>query len=302
MNLIDMALKNKTIRIIYKTLLETFHIGKENYLDMIDLSKVPEKELRDHYVDYRFFARKTSFCNMFVPVAEGYAVSSSDKTEDPDSVVSALIDKYGFSKKWQVSKVLRSNNISVLTVVADIEENLQMVSDDMDKAGYFVGFRKVVNIKGMQWQIVQFEPMFEFDQTVVVSRLLEGEYFQIDKMISSDYNTKITINKKELQGCIERASLLIRESERKPIIINVTDGSMEMKIQSAMGSMNEDIDISKEGRDIMIGFNPKFILDALRVIDDEEITMYLVNPKAPFIIKNDEQSYIYLVLPISFNM
>ena len=144
--------------------------------------------------------------------------------------------------------------------------------------------------------------LFEFDQTVVVSRLLEGEYFQIDKMISSDYNTKITINKKELQGCIERASLLIRESERKPIIINVTDGSMEMKIQSAMGSMNEDIDISKEGRDIMIGFNPKFIMDALRVIDDEEITMYLVNPKAPFIIKNDEQSYIYLVLPISFNM
>lgn len=51
--------------------------------------------------------------------------------------------------------------------------------------------------------------LFEFDQTVVVSRLLEGEYFQIDKMISSDYNTKITINKKELQGCIERASLLI---------------------------------------------------------------------------------------------
>lgn len=160
-----MTLKNKTIRIIYKTLLETFHIGKENYLDMIDLSKVPEKELRGHYVDYRFFARKTSFCNMFVPVAEGYAVSSSDKTEDPDSVISALIDKYGFSKKWQVSKVLRSNNISVLTVVADIEENLQMVSDDMDKASYFVGFRKVVNIKGMQWQIVQFEPMFEFDQT-----------------------------------------------------------------------------------------------------------------------------------------
>ena len=144
--------------------------------------------------------------------------------------------------------------------------------------------------------------LFEFDQTVVVSRLIEGEYFQIDKMISSDYNTKITINKKELQGCIERASLLIRESERKPIIINITDGSMELKIQSAIGSMNEDIDISKEGRDIMIGFNPRFILDALRVIDDEEITMYLVNPKAPFFIKNEEQSYIYLILPISFNM
>ena len=60
--------------------------------------------------------------------------------------------------------------------------------------------------------------------------------------------------------------------------------------------------ISKDGKDLLIGFNPKFLIDALRVIDDEEITMYLVNPKAPFIIKNDEQSYIYLVLPISFNM
>ena len=66
--------------------------------------------------------------------------------------------------------------------------------------------------------------LFEFDQTVVVSRLLEGEYFQIDKMISSDYNTKITINKKELQGCIERASLLIRESERKILISAKKDG------------------------------------------------------------------------------
>lgn len=144
--------------------------------------------------------------------------------------------------------------------------------------------------------------LFEFDQTMVVSRLIEGEYFQIDKMISSDYNTKININKKEFQGCIERASLLIRESERKPIIINITDGSMELKIQSAIGSMNEDIDITKEGKEIMIGFNPKFILDALRVIDDEEITMYLVNPKAPFFIKNEDQSYIYLILPISFNI
>ena len=134
-----------------------------------------------------------------------------------------------------------------------------------------------------------------------MSRLLEGEYFQIDKMISSDYNTKITINKKELQGCIERASLLIRESERKPIIINVTDGSMEMKIQSAMGSMNEDIDIEKEGKDILIGFNPKFFIDALRVIDDEEVTLYMVNPKAPCFIKDDQGSYIYLILPVNFN-
>lgn len=56
---------------------------------------------------------------------------------------------------------------------------------------------------------------------------------------------------------------------------------MELKINSIIGSMNEEIDIEKSGRDMMIGFNPKFLIDALRVIDDEEIDIYLVNPKAP---------------------
>ena len=144
--------------------------------------------------------------------------------------------------------------------------------------------------------------LFEFDQTVVVSRLIEGEYFRINQMLSSDYETKITINKKEHQSCIERASLLIKEGDKKPIIINITDGSLELKINSFIGSMNEDIDIQKEGKDIMIGFNPKFILDALRVIDDESIDIYLVNPKAPCFIRDEEQRYIYLILPVNFNV
>ncbi len=144
--------------------------------------------------------------------------------------------------------------------------------------------------------------VFEFDQTIVVSRLIEGNYFRINQMLSSDYDTKITINKRELQNCIERASLLIREGEKMPIIINIADHSLELKINSVIGSMNEDIDISKEGKDIMIGFNPKFILDALRVIDDEDIDIYLVNPKAPCFIRNEDQSYIYLILPVNFNV
>ena len=75
---------------------------------------------------------------------------------------------------------------------------------------------------------------------------------------------------------------------------------MQLNINSQMGSMNEEIDIDKEGKDIMIGFNLKFLIDALKVIDDEEISIYLVNPKAPCFIKNEE-SYIYLILPVNFN-
>ena len=143
--------------------------------------------------------------------------------------------------------------------------------------------------------------VFEFDETTVVSRLIEGEYFKIEQMLSSDYDTKVKINKRELLECIDRATLLVKEGDKKPIIMNITDGNMELKINSFIGSMNEDIDIAKEGKDILIGFNPKFFIDALRVIDEEEVSLYMVNPKAPCFIKDDDGKFIYLILPVNFN-
>lgn len=143
--------------------------------------------------------------------------------------------------------------------------------------------------------------LFEFEKTKVVSRLIEGEYFHIDQMLSSDYETKLKINKREFLNCIDRATLLVREGDKKPIIMNIRDESMELKINSFVGSMNEEIQIEKEGKDILIGFNPKFFIDALRVIDEEEVTLYMVNPKAPCFIKDDEGKFIYLILPVNFN-
>lgn len=143
--------------------------------------------------------------------------------------------------------------------------------------------------------------MFEFHDTLVLSRLIEGEYYKIDQMLSGDYETRVTINKREFLSCIDRATLLIKESEKRPVIIQITDGSMELRINSSIGSMNEDITIQKEGKDILIGFNPRFLMDALRVIDEEDIEIYLFNPKAPCFIKDKEESYIYLILPVNFN-
>jgi len=154
---------------------------------------------------------------------------------------------------------------------------------------------KFVNIFFTQKHIV-----FEFENTTVVSRLIEGEYFRIEQMLSSDYETKVVINKKEFLSCIDRATLLVKEGDKKPIIMNITDEKMELKINSIIGSMNEDIDIDKNGKDLMIGFNPKFLIDALRVIDDEKVILYMVNPKAPCFIKDEEEKYIYLILPVNF--
>lgn len=188
-----------------------------------------------------------------------------------------------------IRKIVLKNSYENKKVVVPgktLNEISKILSGDMDKD---------VNIFFTDKHI-----LFEFNNTVVVSRLIEGEYFKIDQMLSSDYETKVRINKKELLDCIDRATLLVKEGDKKPVIINITDTSMELKMNSTVGSMDEEIDIDKEGKDLMIGFNPKFLIDALRVIDDEEVDLYMVNPKSPCFIRNAEESYIYLILPVNF--
>lgn len=140
----------------------------------------------------------------------------------------------------------------------------------------------------------------DIENTTMVVRLIEGEYFNYEQMITDQFNTKIVVNRRDLMESINRATLLVKEGEKKPVIVNITDDMIELMGNSAVGSMKEDIQVLKEGKDLMIGFNPRFLMDALRVIDDDEISLYLMNAKSPVFIKNDDETYNYIILPVNF--
>ncbi|KIR02510.1 DNA polymerase III beta subunit [Lachnospiraceae bacterium TWA4] len=142
---------------------------------------------------------------------------------------------------------------------------------------------------------------FEFDETVVVSRLIEGEYFRIEQMLSADYITSIEANKQDLLSAIERSTLLVKESDKKPLIFTIQDQKMNLLMNSSRGTMQEDIEVVQLGDDIQIAFNPRFLIEALKAIDDERITIYTINSKAPCFIKDKDENYIYLILPVNFN-
>ncbi len=143
--------------------------------------------------------------------------------------------------------------------------------------------------------------LFEFDETMVISRLIEGNFYNIEQMMKNNYETKVKVNKRELFGCIDRATLLLREAEKKPVIMNIRENEIQMEMNTKIGSMDEEVLAQKEGKDLKIAFNPKYIIDVLKVIDDEEVYLYLFNSNAPCFIKNDEETYIYLILPVNMN-
>ena len=141
---------------------------------------------------------------------------------------------------------------------------------------------------------------FHVTDTLFTTRLIDGEYFDVSQMISGDYETKMQVGRRQFMEGIERAMTLSHDGDKKPIILGIQDQEMEIKVSSTRGSMNSMVMVTKEGKDILIGFNPKFLTDALRVIEDDMLDIYFVNPKAPCYIRNDENTYLYMILPINF--
>lgn len=142
---------------------------------------------------------------------------------------------------------------------------------------------------------------FEIENTRAISRLIEGEYLKVEQLLSKDYGTKIKVQKKELQECIDRAGLLLKDDAKKPIILNIEENILSLEAVSNMGSMNESMFVVKEGEKLRIGFNPKFLLEMLRVIDDEEVFMYFTSAKTPCTVRDEKDSYVYLVLPLNLS-
>ena len=138
------------------------------------------------------------------------------------------------------------------------------------------------------------------NDTRISCSLIEGDYINTDRIINNDYETKIKINKKELLESIERStviSILSREGRNIPIIMNIKENIIELKIESGNNSWKESINCEVEGENIEIGFNPKYFIDALRVIEDEEIEIFFKNPRAAAFIKDKQENYIYLIMP-----
>ena len=112
----------------------------------------------------------------------------------------------------------------------------------------------------------------------------------------------MTCNKKDLLERIDRSTIMSREADKKPLVFRIEGQTVSMSIESIYGTMNEELEVNREGSDMIIGFNPKYLIDALRVIDDDEITFYLLNTKSPAIIRDDDGTYTYVVLPINISV
>ena len=136
-------------------------------------------------------------------------------------------------------------------------------------------------------------------RTEIALRLMEGEFIDYRRIIPSESSTKIVVNKELFTGSIERASLLAKEGKNNLVKITVRDDLMTITSRSEEGNVREELVIDKTGNDIEIGFNSKYVMDVIKEIDDETVTLHMNTSVTPCVVRPAEgDSYEYLILPV----
>lgn len=141
--------------------------------------------------------------------------------------------------------------------------------------------------------------LFSLDETKIISRLLEGDFIKYSSIIPGEYNLKVTAKRLDLLNCIERASLMAKDGNTNLVKLSIEDESMIITSNSQLGMVREESNIILQGDSLQIAFNSKYLIDVLKIIDEEEIMMEFSSGVSPCVIRTKENdNCTYLVLPV----
>ncbi len=147
------------------------------------------------------------------------------------------------------------------------------------------------------------QALFEMDNCKIVTRILDGEFLNYKNVIPNNWETRIKVNKNNIQDSFERVSLIssssIEKEKKYPVKVQVDIGKVTILCTNQTGDAKEELYVSTEGKNLEAGFNPKYFLDSLKAIDDEEVYIEFGSSISPCLIKSVENNdYVYMILPI----
>ena len=264
--------------ICHKSKFDLVHMNSEEFPTLPNINEntifnIPQIQLKN-------MIKSTLFA---VAIDETRPILTGILFEVKDGLIN-LVALDGFRLALRTEKLENDNNISAVIPGKALSEISKILNDVTDKSN------------------ITFTPnhiMISIGKTKIISRLLEGEFINYASIIPYEYTSMVTVKKEELQDSIERASLMSKEGNNNLINIDILDNMLVITSNSQYGKVREEIDIILEGKNLEIAFNSKYLLDILKVIEEEEITLELSSSVSPCIIKNkNSANCTFLVLPV----
>ena len=203
---------------------------------------------------------------------------------DSDSITSVAVDGYRLALRRYLPEESLERTLKFVAPAAALKEVEKILGDTDDPATFYPGSKHI---------------LFTIGDATLVCRILEGEFLDWRRVLPQNNPVKLVGNVSRLTDSIERVGLVISEKLKSPVRCKFGDNAAELRTISTIGEAYDVCPIAGDGKDLEIGFNCKYLLDALRAVPDSECTLEMINGLSPIVLNPTEGNrYSYMVLPV----
>lgn len=195
-----------------------------------------------------------------------------------------IISVDGYRLAIRTERIDYNDEKSFIVPGKSLSEVTKLITDETEDVQITVGDRHIV---------------FQIDNYSIITRLIEGEFMNYKAALPKTHSTEMKVNTRQFINSIERMSLLLTEKLKSPIRCKIEDGLIKTSCNTSLGQAYDEFPADINGEDIEIGFDNKYLLDALRNSETDEVKMQLSSPLSPIVLMPSEgDSFLFLVLPV----
>ncbi len=253
----------------------------EDYPELPDVNtgraiRIPQNKLKE-LISGTIFA---------VSENQGRPIHTGVKFEVNDSSITAIaVDGFRLARRTYHPEEGTGRELSFVVPAAGLKEVEKILTDSEDNAAFTLGPKHI---------------LFQVGNATLVCRLLEGEFLDWRRVVPTNCPVKLVANVSDLQSSVERVGLIVSEKYKSPVRCVFGSQVLQMRTNTTIGAAEDRCAIAGDGKELEIGFNVRYLIDALRAIPSEEVTMELTNGLSPIVLTPAEEKYdfAYMVLPV----
>ena len=217
---------------------------------------------------------------------QGRPIHTGVKFEVEDDKVSAIaVDGFRLARRTYHTEEPTGRNLSFVVPAHGLKEVEKIVSDNDEDVAFTLGTKHI---------------LFQMGPATLICRLLEGDFLDWRRVVPTNCPVKLVANVGELASSIERVGLIVSEKYKSPVRCVFSNQVLLLRTNTTIGAAEDRCSIAGDGKELEIGFNVRYLADALRAIPGEEVVLELTNGLSPIVLTpvDDKQDYAYMVLPV----
>ena len=255
--------------------------GADDYPDLPDVNtgraiRIPQNKLKE-LISGTIFA---------VSENQGRPIHTGVKFEVTNTSITAIaVDGFRLARRSFHPEEETGRELSFVVPAAGLKEVEKILTDVDDDAAFTLGTKHI---------------LFQIGSATLVCRLLEGDFLDWRRVVPTNCPIKLVANVGELQSSVERVGLIVSEKYKSPVRCVFSNQVLNMRTATTIGAAEDRCAIAGDGKELEIGFNVRYLADALRVIPAEEVCMELTNGLSPIVLTpvDDKVDFAYMILPV----